>query len=129
MAASPLLGLLLLLGAALAGAGAQSSAPPEPLPSGPQLELPSDRLGTGGDCSSACEVCGCDREVDVDRGGATSHDLKPDGTEGGGGTISHGAGPMATEEACCKYCRAIPNAVLYKWESDTGHNCWCSSNK
>jgi hypothetical protein len=125
-----LLGVCMVLHAAAPRtAGAQSVVPLPPLPPGPQVELPSDRRGTGGDCDSACDVCGCDREQDVDRGGATSHDLNPDGTEGGGGTISHGKGPMASEEACCQYCRAVPNAVIYKWESDTGHNCWCSSNK
>ena len=51
----------------LSCAAALASEPP--LPSGPQIAVPEPRLGKGGDCSSACEVCGCDREVDIDRGG------------------------------------------------------------
>ena len=144
--------LPLVLAVLLAGS-TSAQVPDAPLPEGPQLALPSDRLGKDGDCSSACnvspqppprqlisgnvsdrllvitQVCGCDRETDKDRGGAGSKDLNPDGSAGGGGSLSHGKGAMATEEACCQYCRDVPNAVLYKWESDAGHNCWCSSNK
>ena len=136
---------------ALSCAAALASEPP--LPSGPQIAVPEPRLGKGGDCSSACEVCGCDREVDIDRGG---NDVGPDGQDQGGGSVGSGHGPMATEEACCQFCRKIPTAcalhspaltgpapdeqpeqpdplllarVLYKWESASGHNCWCSKAK
>jgi hypothetical protein len=117
--------LLAVVTLSLAGSAAAQAPPSAPLPEGPQLALPSDRLGKDGDCSSACNVCGCARETDIDRGGAGSHDLNPDGTEGGGAVKA----AMATEEACCELCRSVPNAVLYKWESVPGHNCWCSSNK
>jgi hypothetical protein len=117
----------------LPGTGTGGAAPHKtddpnepPLPSGPQVAVPAARLGKDGDCTSACEVCGCARETDIDRKGG---DVGPDGTEKGGGSITNGAGAMATEEACCQYCRKISTAVIYKWESTGGHNCWCSNVK
>lgn len=119
------LALLLLL--LLLMAVACQATDPDPQPSGPQVPVvPPTRLGTGGDCSSSCAVCGCNREVDVDRGGG---DVGANGAPQGGGTISNGHGAMPTEEACCQFCRKISTAVLYKWESAAGHNCWCSSAK
>ena len=100
---------------ALSCAAALASEPP--LPSGPQIAVPEPRLGKGGDCSSACEVCGCDREVDIDRGG---NDVGPDGQDQGGGSVGSGHGPMATEEACCQFCRKIPTACALPSPALTG---------
>ena len=63
----------------------------------------------------------------IDRKGG---DVGLDGTEKRRGQhLTNGAGAMATEEACCQYCCKIFTAVIYKWESTGGHNCWYSNVK
>lgn len=115
----PLLLALLLLGAPASTTTTRSD------PAKPPVPIPTSRLGTGDDCPSKCSTCSCSIELDIDRGGS---DVAPDGSPKGGGAIAEGI-KTPTQESCCTYCRKIHTAILFAWESNEPHNCWCKSTR